>query len=115
MTVYAVYTYYYTVTLQGGAGYTLTAETGSESPVKEGGSFTFRFALEKGYQRTKNFAVKVNGDTVELTAAEPYTYTISDIRENKTITVECNAALCSRRKKHFIFDSINTITAPSFR
>ena len=28
---------------------------------------------------------------------------------------ECNAALCSRRKKHFIFDSINTITAPSFR
>ena len=27
----------------------------------------------------------------------------------------CNAALCSRRKKHFIFDSINTITAPSFR
>ncbi len=88
MTVYAVYTYYYTVTLQGGAGYTLTAETGSESPVKEGESFTFRVALEKGYQRTKNFAVKVNGDTVELTAAEPYTYTISDIRENKTITVE---------------------------
>ena len=27
----------------------------------------------------------------------------------------CNAALYSRRKKHFIFDSINTITAPSFR
>ena len=31
------------------------------------------------------------------------------------ILVNCNAALCSRRKKHFIFDSINTITAPSFR
>ena len=29
--------------------------------------------------------------------------------------MECNAALYSRRKKHFIFDSINTITAPSFR
>ena len=29
--------------------------------------------------------------------------------------VGCNAALYSRRKKHFIFDSINTITAPSFR
>ena len=26
----------------------------------------------------------------------------------------CNAALCSRRKKHFNFDSINTITALSF-
>lgn len=29
--------------------------------------------------------------------------------------VKCNAALYSRRKKHFIYDSINTITAPSFR
>lgn len=29
-----------------------------------------------------------NGATMELTAAEPYTYPISDIRENKTITVE---------------------------
>ena len=27
----------------------------------------------------------------------------------------CNAALYSRRKKHFIFDSINTISALSFR
>ncbi len=31
------------------------------------------------------------------------------------IWLRCNAALYSRRKKHFIFDSINTITAPSFR
>ena len=31
------------------------------------------------------------------------------------MAVNCNAALYSRRKKHFIFDSINTITAPSFR
>lgn len=67
MTVYAVYTHYYTVTLQDGAGYTLTVETGSESPVKEGGSFTFRFALGKGYQKTKNFALKVNGgETIEI-------------------------------------------------
>ena len=29
--------------------------------------------------------------------------------------IECNAALYSRRKKHFIFDSINTSTALSFR
>ncbi len=27
----------------------------------------------------------------------------------------CNAALYSRRKKHFIFDGINTVTALSFR
>ncbi len=88
MTVYAVYTKVYAVTMQRGTGYTLSAETGSESPVKEGESFTFRFALSKGYQKTAGFAVKVNGGKVELTAAEPYTYTIADIRENKTVTVE---------------------------
>ncbi len=88
MTVYAVYTTAYTVTLQGGTGYTLSAGTGSQSPVKEGGSFTFRFTLSNGYQRTNSFAAKVNGSTVELTAQEPYTYTISDIRENKVVTVE---------------------------
>ena len=88
MTVYAVYTTAYTVTLQTGTGYTLSAETGSKSPVKEGGSFTFRFTLGNGYQKTADFAVKVNSTKVELTAQEPYTYTISDIRENKTVTVE---------------------------
>lgn len=86
MTVYAVYTKVYTVTLQRGTGYTLSAEAGSESPVKEGGSFTFRFALSKGYQKTAGFAVKVNGVKVELKTND--TYTIADIRENKTVTVE---------------------------
>jgi len=88
MTVYAVYTTAYTVTLQTGTGYTLSAQGDSESPVKEGGSFTFRFALADGYQKNADFAVKVNGVKVELTAQEPYTYTITDIRENKTVTVE---------------------------
>lgn len=86
MTVYAVYTTAYTVTLQGGTGYTLSAQAGSENPVKEGGSFTFRFALANGYQKTADFAVKVNGVKVELTADG--TYTITDIRENQTVTVE---------------------------
>ena len=85
MTVYAVYTTAYTVTLQGGTGYTLSAEAGSTSPVKEGGSFTFRFALASGYQKTASFAVKVNDVKVEL--AEDGTYTISNIGENKTVTV----------------------------
>ncbi len=86
LTVYAVYTTAYTVTLQGGTGYTLSAQAGSENPVKEGDSFTFRFALANGYQKTADFAVKVNGVKVELTADG--TYTISDIRENQTVTVE---------------------------
>ena len=88
LTVYAVYTKEFTVTLQTGKGYTLSAETGSESPVREGGSFAFRFAMENGYQKTRHFAVKVNGVKVELTAEEPYTYTIADIRENQIVTVE---------------------------
>lgn len=86
MTVYAVYTKAYTVTMQTGTGYTLSAQAGSKSPVKEGGSFTFRFVLANGYQKTDSFAVKVNGTKVELTADDAYT--ISDVRENKTVTVE---------------------------
>ncbi len=86
MTVYAVYTKAYTVTMQTGTGYTLSAQAGSKSPVKEGGSFTFRFALANGCQKTADFAVKVNGVKVELTGDG--TYTISDIREKQTVTVE---------------------------
>ena len=37
------------------------------------------------------------------------------VMEQTALLPDCNAALCSRRKKHFIFDTINTITAPSFR
>ena len=85
MTVYAVYSTGYTVTLQGGTGYTLSALSGSASPAKEGGSFTFKFALNTGYEKTGSFALKVNNVKVELTEAE--TYTMTDIRENKTVTV----------------------------
>ncbi len=86
MTVYAVYTKAYIVTMQTGTGYTLSAQAGSKSPVKEGGSFTFRFVLVNGYQKTDDFAVKVNGVKVELAADG--TYTISNVRENQTVTVE---------------------------
>lgn len=89
MTVYAVYTIGYTVTLQGGTGYMLSAVSGSISPVKEGGSFTFRYVLGSGYQEGNGFAVKVNGMKVPMTAEGngAYTYTMTDIRENKTVTV----------------------------
>ncbi|MDE6389249.1 MAG: InlB B-repeat-containing protein [Lachnospiraceae bacterium] len=85
MTVYAVYTTAYTVTLQGGTGYTLSAVNDSKSPVKEGGSFTFRFELKEGYHRVSgSFAVTVNSAKVELTND---TYTITDIREDQTVAV----------------------------
>ena len=89
MKVYAVYTMEYTVTLQGGAGYTLSAVEGSMSPVREGGSFTFCFEVEKGYCRDESrFAVKINGVKIEVPAEEPCTCTITDIKENQTVTVE---------------------------
>ena len=86
MTVYAVYTALYTVTLQSGTGYTLAAESDSLSPVKEGGSYSFTFALHKGYRTNARFAVKVNDAAVETT--EDGSYIIEEIRENKVVTVE---------------------------
>lgn len=85
MTVYAVYTTAYTVTLQSGTGYTLSAVNDSKSPVKEGGSFTFRFALREGYKKGTNFAVMVDNAKVELTND---TYTITDIRRDLIVKVE---------------------------
>ena len=86
MTVYACYSEGRLVTLKTGAGYKLTAEEGSVSPVKLGGSFTFKFTLAEGYEKTDKFAVKVNGVVVELTADD--TYTITNIMEDQTVTVE---------------------------
>ncbi len=86
MTVYAVYTEAYTVTLVDGAGYTLSAVSGSTSPVKEGGSFSFRLDVDGGYQKTDSFAAKANGVKAERTGDG--IYTITDIRENMTVTVE---------------------------
>ncbi|MCM1047987.1 MAG: InlB B-repeat-containing protein [Clostridiales bacterium] len=86
-TVYAAgYAAGYTVTLAGGTGYSLTAQRGSVSPVKSGGSFTFVFKLSEGYEKTENFAVKVNGVVVTLSADG--TYTIENITAAKTVTVE---------------------------
>lgn len=85
MTVYAVYTTAYTVTLQSGTGYALSAVNDSKSPVKEGGSFTFRFELKEGYHRVNgSFAVTVNGAKVELTNDA---YTITDIRGDQIVRV----------------------------
>ena len=85
-TLYACYTLCYNIILQGGAGYTLTAQEGSASPVKEGGSFTFQFTLSDGYEKTGSFAVKVNGKAVAL--KEDGTYTIENIKQDHTVTVE---------------------------
>ena len=86
MTVYAFYSTGYTVTLQSGIGYTLAAQPGSVSPVKEGGNFRFGVTISSGYEKTDSFAVSVNGQTI-MPAADGV-YTIANIMENKVVTVD---------------------------
>ena len=73
----------YEVTLTQGEGYTIAAAEGSSSPVTEGGSYSFTVTVNNGYEGTP--VVKVNG--TELTAVDGV-YTISNITEAKTVTVE---------------------------
>lgn len=75
---------YYTVTLpESPVGYTISPVADSASPVAEGGSYSFTVTVNNGYEGTP--VVKVNG--TELTAVDGV-YTISNITEAKTVTVE---------------------------
>lgn len=74
----------YTVTLQGGTGYTIAATGGSKSPVNAGGSFSFTVTPGNGYTRGNGFAVKANGTTL---TSNNGVYTISNINANQTVSV----------------------------
>ena len=74
----------YTVTLQGGTGYTIAATGGSKSPVNAGGSFSFTVTPGKGYTRGNGFSVKANGTTL---TSNNGVYTISNINANQTVSV----------------------------
>jgi len=75
----------YTVTLPTGTGYTVAAVAGSSSPVVDGGSYNFTVTIANGYRKNASFAVKVNNAAISEVNG---VYTISNIKENKTITVE---------------------------
>lgn len=64
----------HTVTLQSGNGYTLTAQSGSTSPVQNGGSYSFTLTIWNGWYTTSSFAVRANG--TDLTPGEGGVYTI---------------------------------------
>ena len=64
-------------------GYTLSV---SNTVVDYNESSTLTFALNKGYSKTEDFAVKVNGETVQLDNNNQYT--INNIQKNTNITVE---------------------------
>ena len=74
------------VTLTNGTGYTLSATDSFSTPVTSGGSYSFTLKIADGYKQGDNFAVKANGS--KLTAGADGKYTISNILENQTITVE---------------------------
>lgn len=64
-------------------GYTLSV---SNTVVDYNESSTLTFKLNKGYSKTKNFAVKVNGETVQLDNNNRYK--IKNIQKDTNITVE---------------------------
>ena len=74
----------YTVTLQGGTGYTIAATGGSKSPVNAGGSFSFTVTPGNGYTRGNGFSVKANGTAL---TSNNGVYTISNINANQTVSV----------------------------
>ena len=74
----------YTVTLQGGTGYTIAATGGSKSPVNAGGNFSFTVTPGNGYTRGNGFSVKANGTTL---TSNNGVYTISNINANQTVSV----------------------------
>ena len=64
-------------------GYTLSV---SNTVVDYNESSTLTFTLNKGYSKTEDFAVKVNGETVQLDNNNQYT--IKNIQKDTNITVE---------------------------
>ena len=64
-------------------GYTLNV---SNTVVDYNESSTLTFKLNKGYSKTTDFAVKVNGETVQLNNNNQYT--IKNIQKDTNITVE---------------------------
>lgn len=66
-------------------GYTLVPLVESTSVIF-GGSFLFELDIAEGYTKTDAFAVKVNGALLE--PDDNGVYAITDIVENKTVTVE---------------------------
>ena len=87
ITLYPVWTpNTYAVTLPTGTGYTVVAQEGSSSPVAYGESYSFTVAISDGYRKGEGFAVMANG--VSLTADGSGVYTIANITQAQTVTVE---------------------------
>ena len=77
---------YYPINLPEDDAFSVEPASGSTSPVVGGRSYSFTVALASDYRKGSNFAVKANG--VELVPDASGVYTIADIQEEQTVTVE---------------------------
>lgn len=66
-------------------GFIITPSADSKLPVYKGESYSFTVSFSDGYEAGSNFAVKSNGNTVNVIDG---VYTINNIRENQSVTVE---------------------------
>ena len=78
------HTDYASVTLTEGTGYTLSGET----RIVKGQEYTFKFALTEGYKQGANFAVKVNGEKVDVATDGTVTVAADKVTGDLTVTVE---------------------------
>lgn len=78
------HTDYASVTLVEGTGYTLSGET----RIVKGQEYTFKFALTEGYKQGANFAVKVNGEKVDVATDGTVTVAADKVTSDLTVTVE---------------------------
>ena len=72
----------YTVTLPSGTGYSIESDTTS---VNHGSDFKFKVVLSEGYTKSQ-ITVKANDETLVL--GDDGYYTITNVTESKTITIE---------------------------
>lgn len=69
-----------------GNGYRVNTVDNFSTTVEKGGNYQFTVTFVNGFKAGTNFAVKANG--TELTVNESGVYTIENIREEQTVTVE---------------------------
>lgn len=78
----------YNVTLPTGAGYTLFPSDGLT--VRHGNSFSFIVQFNKGYSKTEDFKVLVNGNKLDELSSDrdSASFVVRDVSEDLVITVE---------------------------
>ena len=78
----------YNVTLPTGTGYTLFSSDGLT--VRHGNSFSFIVQFNKGYSKTEDFKVLVNGNKLDelMSDADSASFVVRDVSEDLVITVE---------------------------